>query len=56
MMYNKRAVKELQKLLLEKYSGQIEKIILFGSKANGNSDLHSDYDILIILKSNYNCV
>lgn len=53
-MDNKTVLKELRKLLTEKFPGQIEKIILFGSRAYGSADISSDYDVLIVLKSDYN--
>ncbi|KXK56158.1 MAG: Nucleotidyltransferase domain protein [Chlorobi bacterium OLB5] len=28
----------------------LEKIILFGSRARGNNDIDSDYDVLVIIK------
>ncbi len=45
---------ELHRLLTERFPGQIEKIILFGSRVRGNADIDSDYDVLILLKSHYN--
>lgn len=32
---------------------KIDKIILFGSRANGKAKRYSDYDILIIIKGSY---
>jgi predicted nucleotidyltransferase len=39
-------MKELKKILLEKFSDQIEKIILFGSRVENKENEFSDYDIL----------
>ena len=52
-MDDKTILKELHNLLTEKFPGQIEKIILFGSRAYGNAYIYSDYDVLILLKSYY---
>ncbi len=49
-MYNKKAMKELKKLLIKKYPELIEKIILFGSRVENKENKYSDYDILVILK------
>ena len=53
-MYNKKALKELKMLLVEKYPDYIEKMILFGSRAEGKEKEYSDYDILLILNKPYN--
>ena len=52
-MDDKKILKQLHILLTEKFSGKIEKIILYGSRASGTSDIYSDHDVLIILKSDY---
>ncbi len=46
-------LKDLKKLLQEHFSDNIDKVILFGSRVNGDAREYSDYDILIILKNNY---
>ena len=53
-MYNKKAMIELKKLLINKYPEIIDKIILFGSRAENRENEFSDYDILLILKDQYN--
>lgn len=53
-MYNKKAMVELKKLLTEKYSEVIDKMILFGSRAENKGREFSDYDILLIIKKTYN--
>lgn len=53
-MYNKKAMIELKKLLIKKYPEIIDKIILFGSRAENRENEFSDYDILLILKEQYN--
>ena len=44
---------ELKSLLLKHFSNNIEKILLFGSQATDTGSEHSDYDVLIILRSSY---
>ena len=43
-----RAVDEFVRRALEKYSGRIDEIILFGSVARGEAREDSDIDILVI--------
>ena len=44
-------LQELKTLLINKFPGIIDKVILFGSQIKGKTD--SDYDILVVLKTNY---
>lgn len=39
------------KVILDKLTGRVEKISVFGSYARGRRDLFTDLDILIIMKS-----
>lgn len=39
-----------RKALADKFSGLVEEIVVFGSKARGESGPHSDLDVLIILR------
>ena len=48
-----RIIKDLKKLLLNKFPDYLDKVILFGSQVTGNAREYSDYDILIILKTDY---
>ena len=48
-MYNKKAMNELKELLLREFPEIIDKIILFGSRAENRESDYSDYDILLIL-------
>ena len=51
---NKIAIlKELQQLIQNRFTDSVEKIILFGSQINGKATAYSDYDILIVLKNDY---
>jgi predicted nucleotidyltransferase len=50
-MYNKQAMDELKTLLLKIYPKEIEKIILYGSRAENRETKYSDYDILLILNN-----
>jgi predicted nucleotidyltransferase len=52
-MAQRKILAELKALLMEKYVRDIEKIILFGSRSEGNAKTYSDYDILIIVKHDY---
>jgi predicted nucleotidyltransferase len=52
-MYDKKIVTELKASLVDKFSENINKVILFGSRVEGNADEYSDYDILIILRNDY---
>jgi hypothetical protein len=44
------ALKAYKDYLLEKLPDQIERIVLFGSKARGDSTRHSDVDLLVVVK------
>jgi len=46
-------IKELKALLVKHFGENIQDVILFGSQAIGKAVKHSDYDILIILKNDY---
>jgi predicted nucleotidyltransferase len=52
-MDNKKILKELKALLIENFSDCIDKVILFGSQALNTAKDYSDYDILVILKKDY---
>ena len=45
----KKAIFEYERLLLNAFPKQIKQIILFGSKARGDSDSTSDIDLLIVV-------
>jgi predicted nucleotidyltransferase len=51
-MRNKKILKELHDILENKFPETVDKIILYGSRARGNADKFSDYDILLILNKN----
>ena len=44
----KKAIREATRMLKEKYP--VKKVILFGSKARGDSDAESDIDLLLVMK------
>lgn len=48
----KKAILEYEKLLFKAFPEKINRIILFGSKARGDSNLSSDIDLLIVLAKN----
>jgi predicted nucleotidyltransferase len=47
-------LKDLKGHLQKGYNDSVKEIILFGSQAYGNSNVNSDYDILIVLDKDYN--
>jgi predicted nucleotidyltransferase len=50
----KKILKKLKNLLVKEYYGYIDKVVLFGSQALNTAHEYSDYDILVILKKDYN--
>lgn len=46
------AITEYEKLLLKEFPNRISKLILFGSKARGDSNPNSDLDLLVVLNKN----
>jgi len=52
-MYNKNAMFSLKKSLLSKYSKDIDRIILYGSRVENTEDYFSDYDLLLVLNHAY---
>jgi predicted nucleotidyltransferase len=52
-MFNQQAMIELKELLMQRFPDDIEKVILYGSRVTGEARKYSDYDILIILKNDY---
>ncbi|NCO32224.1 nucleotidyltransferase domain-containing protein [bacterium] len=53
MNENINIVKELKKILIEHFDNDIKDVILFGSRATGSASKYSDYDVLVILKQDY---
>ncbi|NCP79793.1 nucleotidyltransferase domain-containing protein [archaeon] len=53
MNENINIVKELKKILIEHFDNNIKDVILFGSRATGSASKYSDYDVLVILKQDY---
>ena len=52
-MYNKEAMDDLKKLLTKRFPNLIHQMILFGSRVENKEKEFSDYDILLILNTNY---
>ncbi|MFH1319134.1 MAG: nucleotidyltransferase domain-containing protein [Bacteroidota bacterium] len=48
-----RILKELKTLLVRHFGDDIDDVILFGSQATGKAHEYSDYDLMIILKNDY---
>ena len=47
-----RAIAEYEKLLLKEFPDRLSRLILFGSKARGDSNPDSDLDLLVVLNKN----
>ena len=45
---------KLKEVLCRRFGNIFDRIILFGSRSRGNAQPDSDYDILIVLKTDYN--
>lgn len=54
MNHNQQILFSLKSHLIQNFDKPIKDIILFGSRARGDADETSDYDILVILDSDYN--
>jgi len=52
-MNNKTLIKEIQDLLKNKFNGNISRVILYGSRSRGDYKEYSDYDILVIVKEDF---
>ena len=52
-MDNKIIIQEAQKVLREKFGEKITKVILYGSRSRGDYKEYSDYDILVIVKGDF---
>ena len=50
---NKNILRDLNELLHTHFPGFVERIVLFGSRVNGNVHDGSDYDILIVLYKDF---
>jgi uncharacterized protein len=52
-MLNLQAMSELKESLTTHFPDDVDKIILFGSRMNGNAREYSDYDVLVVLNKDY---
>lgn len=52
-MLNLEAMQELKDLLVKTFPREIEKVIIFGSRVNGDAREYSDYDVLVIVNHPY---
>lgn len=53
IMDNLEILKKLKKSLIRCFSSDIDRIVLFGSHCKGADQAFSDYDILVVLKDDY---
>ncbi|HLP46021.1 MAG TPA: nucleotidyltransferase domain-containing protein [Candidatus Kapabacteria bacterium] len=49
----KKILTELKALLIKEYAEYIDKVVLFGSRAVNTASKYSDYDILLVLKKDF---
>jgi predicted nucleotidyltransferase len=54
MNKNKNILSELNRKLRDHLKGEVQDTILFGSRSNSKTGELSDFDVLIILKNQYN--
>lgn len=52
-MKKEQILKHTKKLLAEKFPDRIDRVVLFGSRADETHKDYSDYDFLVILKTDY---
>ena len=53
-MESKLLAKEIKQHLNKHLNNIVSDVIIFGSRVNGTADKYSDYDVLIILETDYN--
>lgn len=53
MSHKLTILRDLKQYLQNQYGDSVKDVILFGSRAKGDSTLNSDYDILIVLNKEY---
>jgi len=53
IMEEKKAIRETVIRIAEKYGIEVDRIILFGSRARGDFKENSDWDILIVVKDKH---
>jgi uncharacterized protein len=53
MLKKKKILQDLKNLLVEKFGDNIDSVIMYGSRAKGGAGKYSDWDLLVILKNNY---
>ncbi len=52
-MDNLEILKKLKKALIRCFPNDIDQVVLFGSHCKGTDQTFSDYDILVVLKGDY---
>lgn len=53
MTSKEKIVTDLKDHLVRNFGNSIRDVILFGSQAKGNADEYSDYDVIIVVESDY---
>jgi uncharacterized protein len=54
MSYNQDIITFLKTQLQAAFGARLKKVILFGSRARGDADEDSDYDVLVLLENRMN--
>ena len=49
----KKIIRELKKLLTKNFNDNIADVILYGSQLKGTATEHSDFDVIIVLRDEY---
>lgn len=49
--HEQTSIRLLLERLIERYPNEVQQVILFGSKARGDFDVHSDTDLLVLVKN-----
>lgn len=53
MIDNQKILVDLKQHLKKNYGDSVKDVVLFGSRAYGDSTEYSDYDVLIVLNKDY---
>jgi uncharacterized protein len=53
MSENKTIVTDLKNRLIQNFGSSVKDVVLFGSRAKGNFSPDSDFDVLVVLNTDY---